>query len=95
MRKYVPEFFDCDSYAAALMGMVAFNFEVNGIARVLDTSGEHSYNAVLICTPSGEKCIWGRVEPQADAFLKDLPRTVHVTGPDSHYPATQGFAVTA
>lgn len=94
VRKYVPEYFDCDSFAAALMGMIAFDFTINGIARVLDTSGQHSYNAVLVCD-DGLTCSWKSVEPQLDKWIADLPRTVNVTGPGNHYPATAGFAVTA
>ena len=100
IHKYVPEFFDCDSFAAALMGMVAYDFEINGICRVLDISGHHSYNAVLVCD-DGKTCSWLRVEPQADLFLEDIAKRgqltagVSVTSPDGAYAATSGFAVTA
>ncbi len=94
IHKYVPEFFDCDSFAAALMGLVAYDFEINGICRVLDISGHHSYNAVLVCD-DGTTCSWLRVEPQADLFLEDISKEVTVTAPDGAYAATSGFAVTA
>ena len=55
------------------MGLVAYDFEINGICRVLDISGHHSYNAVLVCD-DGKTCSWLRVEPQADLFLEDISK---------------------
>lgn len=94
IHKYIPEFFDCDSYSSALMGMVAFDFEVNGIARVLDTSASHSYNAVLVLNDD-KTCSWQKVEPQADIFVEDPPKGMTIVDKDKMYKAERGFAITA
>ena len=98
IHEYVPEFFDCDGFAAAFMGLVAFNYEINGVARVLDSSAGHSYNAVLI-SEDGKTCSWKEVEPQADIFVSDEGSKgssgVTITAPDGAYKAALGFAVTA
>ena len=75
------------------MGMVGYDFELNGVARVLDGSGHHSYNAVLVCD-DGKTCKWLKVEPQADIFVDNPPPNVKVTAPDGAYTAAQGFAIT-
>ena len=95
-HEYVPEFFDCDGFAAAFMGLVAFNFEINGVARVMDNSAHHSYNAVLI-SDDGKTCTWKKVEPQGDVFVdkeKTTPGIV-VIAPDGAYSAQTGIAITA
>ena len=95
IHPYEVDFFDCDSYAAAFVGLVVFNFDINGVARVLDNSAHHSYNAVLI-SDDGKTCYWKTVEPQIDLFTDDKPPPgVHVTVPAGAYKAQSGFAITA
>lgn len=95
IHEYVPEFFDCDSFAAAFMGMVAFDYEINGVVRVLDTSAGHSYNAILV-SEDGKTCTWKEVEPQADILVSSEGKNgVTVQAPDGAYKAEVGFAVTA
>lgn len=94
VHEYVPEFFDCDAFSVAFCGLVAFKYEINGCARVLDSSAGHSYNAVLV-SEDGKTCTWELVEPQADIFVDDLKKSdVTITSPDGAYRARQGFAVT-
>lgn len=93
LHAYRAEFYDCDAFSAAFSGLTSFTFEVNGIARVLDISGHHSYNAVLV-SDDGETCHWRRVEPQSDEFLSNAPRKINVTAPDGAYAAKRGFAIT-
>ena len=92
VHEYVPEFFDCDAFAAAFMGLAAFNYEINGVARVLDSSAGHSYNAVLV-SEDGKTCTWKEVEPQADVFVEDEGKgSITVTAPEGAYKAEVGFA---
>ena len=97
VHEYVPEFFDCDAFSMAFAALVAFNYEINGIARVLDSSAGHSYNAVLI-SEDGKTCSWKEVEPQADIYVSSegqkQPNGIIVKMPNGAYSATLGFAVT-
>ena len=92
LHEYVPELFDCDAFSASFMGAVAYKYEINGIVRVMDISGKHSYNAVLV-VDSGN-CSWKRVEPQADIFIGEPNSGLTVTAPSGAYAATSGFAIT-
>lgn len=94
LHEYQQDFYDCDSFSLSFAGQIVADFAINGICRVLDVSGSHSYNAVLICD-DGKTCRWRRIEPQADKFVSDLPKTINVTAPDGAYKATRGFAITA
>ena len=76
------------------MGLVVWDFEINGVVRVFDNSGHHSYNAVLVCD-DGKTCSWQKVEPQADIFVDHPPAGVKITVPAGTYSASSGFAVTA
>ena len=46
--KYQSDRFDCDKFARVWYGKVAEKFEVNSMAIVVDYSGRHSYNALLV-----------------------------------------------
>ena len=89
VRKYVPDFLDCDGFSSIFMGTVLSLYEVNGIARIFDFGAKHSYNAVLVTSETGG-CEWHRVEPQADMFLMEL-KSSH----PEMYASMEGFAVTA
>ena len=91
--KYTAEFYDCDAFSAVFMGYVAWNFEINGVARVFDNSAGHSYNAVLICD-DGKTCSWSKMEPQDDIFVDSPPKGIKIVNVDKDYLATSGFAVT-
>ena len=45
---YRPNRFDCDSFSRVFWGKVNEQYEVNGLFVVIDYSGKHSYNALLI-----------------------------------------------
>ena len=93
VHQYTPEFFDCDSFSAVFMGWVIWNFEVNGVARTIDESAGHSYNAILVASDDGKSCSWSIVEPQADVIIEDPTKAI--TDNKDIYTATAGFAVTA
>lgn len=93
LHPYIPEFFDCDGFSAVFMGDVLWNYEINGLARVIDFSAHHSYNAVLVCD-DGKTCSWKKVEPQADQFVSERRVTSSKGHPDM-YQAMHGFAVIA
>ena len=65
--KYVRSFFDCNSFADSLKGLVKARWAVNGIGFVADTSGHHAFNAVLISGDDGLEVAF--VEPQRDDWI--------------------------
>ena len=94
--RYEPEFFDCDAFAAAFMGLVVWDFDINGVCRVLDNSAHHSYNAILVVSADGKSCNWELVEPQLDKIVGEPGGPVVITkSGENMYKATDGFAVTA
>lgn len=96
LHPYEADFFDCDGFSAVFVGWTLWNFEINGVVRVFDSSAHHSYNAVLVSDDAGKTCSWQRVEPQTDMFVDDKPPPgVVVKTPEGAYTATSGFAITA
>lgn len=93
VHPYETDIFDCDAYSLCFAAFSAWNFDINGVARVLDNSAHHSYNAVLI-SDDGKTCYWKIVEPQADIFTDDPPPGVKVVAPEGAYKAASGFAIT-
>ena len=93
--RYEENYFDCDAYAAAFMGLVAWRYDINGVARVLDNSAHHSYNAILLVSDDSKTCSWLMVEPQSDGIVGDPSGPVVHTKAGDIYTATAGFAVTA
>lgn len=92
---YAEDFFDCDAFSAVFVGFVLWNYEINGVVRIFDQGGHHSYNAVLVCE-DGKTCSWQKIEPQTDFFVDDKPPAgVTLTIPSGTYAATTGFAITA
>ena len=67
--KYVPTVHDCDDFAFLARGVVPAVADVNGIAVVLDFSGKHAYNLVLVCEADGTRSVEA-VEPQQDRFVR-------------------------
>lgn len=95
VNRYEPDFFDCDSYAAAFLGLIAWDYDVNGVARVLDNSAHHAYNAILVASDDGKTCSWLIVEPQEDKIVGEPSGPVTITKAGDTYKAAAGFAVTA
>ena len=83
--KYVRSFFDCNSIADALKGLVKARWAVNGIGLVVDTSGKHAFNAVLVAGDAAAGLTLAFVEPQRDAFVQPQSKPC--------YDLKQGFAI--
>lgn len=66
-KQYRSEHYDCENFAMALCGQVPMWFDVNGVGFVVDYSGKHAYNAILV-SESGEHLEVIGVEPQNDRW---------------------------
>jgi hypothetical protein len=66
-KQYRSEHYDCDNFAMALCGQVPTLFDVNGVGFVVDFSGGHAYNAILVSESRGHLEVVG-VEPQNDRW---------------------------
>jgi len=67
--RYVSERRDCDDFAMALRGELPLKCQANGIGVVLDWSGGHAYNAILI-RRDDDTIEVGAIEPQSDRLIK-------------------------
>ena len=65
---YEHEVRDCDNYAVFMSGAISMQQGVNGVVIVFDTSGKHSYNAVVVVDADGSMA-FRIAEPQLDAFV--------------------------
>ena len=63
-NKYVPERYDCDSFSRYFWAEINHRYEVNGLMTVVDFSGGHSYNALLVVSPDGKSLSVSLYEPQ-------------------------------
>ena len=93
-NRYEPDLFDCDGFSCAFMGLIAWDFDVNGVVRILDSSAGHSYNAVLVASDDGKSCSFIGIEPQTDTVIGNPPKNITVTAPAGAYKAERGFAIT-
>ena len=84
--KYVATVEDCDDHGALARGVVPAISHANGISWVLDFSGKHSYNLVLVVEADGSFGVEA-VEPQLD---KLVPFTRVGSDP---YAAREGIAI--
>lgn len=66
---YTPEKYDCDSFSRYWWAEVNHRFEVNGMFVVVDYSGAHSYNALLVHNGSGKLSV-RLFEPQNGSYPK-------------------------
>ena len=64
---YTPERYDCDSFSRYFWAEVNHRFEVNGLFVVVDYSGTHSYNALLVHDGKGSLSVL-LFEPQNGQF---------------------------
>ena len=84
-KQYKSEVFDCDDFARCQAALVSLHYNVNGCGQVYDTSGQHSYNVILVT--DGDSVSTRIVEPQTGRILdKDEVGT-------GHYAETEGFVV--
>lgn len=65
VEKYVAEFHDCDQFARELWSRAPNQSGLNSVALVLDFSGQHAYNAIVV--DADGKLVVKFVEPQKDA----------------------------
>ena len=68
---YVDERFDCDDFAWSFKGNVAWKLRVNGVGTVVDFSGSHAYNVVMV-DEDGE-LVFKFMEPQNDRWVMGGP----------------------
>ena len=85
-KNYTPEVFDCDDFAKCQSALVSLKYNVNGCGQVYDTSGQHSYNVLLVIDDGGN-LVTRILEPQ-DA--KILTSDEVDTG---HYKEASGFVI--
>ena len=67
-EKYEVDRFDCDNFAVVFAASVADRFRINGAGIVVDFSGGHAYNAILITGTHGGLSI-GIIEPQNRRYI--------------------------
>ena len=88
---YVAEQRDCDNFAIALAGQVALRLGVNGVGIVLDYSGGHAYNCLLVKDTAKGGCYLRLVEPQSDR----MPQVGDRLSGHEAYQATRGEVIFA
>lgn len=93
---YVSERRDCDNFAVALAGQVGLRFGVNGCGIVVDYSGRHAYNCLLVSTPDADgdgtpDLAIAIVEPQTDR----MPQVGDRLGRHEAYRAERGWILLA
>ena len=86
---YVSEKRDCDNFAIALSGQVGLRLAVNGIGLVVDYSGGHAYNCILV--REGNDLTLRIVEPQTDR----MPAVGSCLSGHEAYKADYGFVMFA
>lgn len=93
--KYVAEKRDCDNFAVALAGQVSLRLGVNGCGIVVDYSGKHAYNCILV---TGDFDKDGKedlkvllVEPQSDT----MPQIGDRIGRHEAYAGQRGVVLMA
>ena len=88
--QYVSERRDCDNFAVALAGQIGLRLRVNGVGVVVDYSGRHAYNVLLV----GDQLVGGPLELKARLIEPQSDRTVNVgdklSGHEA-YKAAEGF----
>lgn len=65
--RYEPERYDCDDFAVAFKAAVSRKLKVNGVGYVIDVSGGHAYNALLVADGDGVAVSF--LEPQNDRLV--------------------------
>ena len=85
-KNYQSEVFDCDDFARCQAALVSLRYNINGIGQVYDTSGQHSYNVLLVVDDSGN-LVTRVLEPQdAQILTADEVDT-------GHYKEASGFII--
>ena len=87
--RYISERRDCDDFAVALKGIVALKYGINAIAMVVDFTGKHAYNLIVVANPDGTFTAHA-LEPQTDQIDTDSRRVQFGKGA---YKAEKGYVV--
>lgn len=88
--KYISSKRDCDNFAIGFAGQCSLRFGVNGAGIVVDISGKHAYNCILV-KELGEDLVVKVLEPQTDGFV-ELGSSL--SGQEA-YVGTKGFILFA
>ena len=65
--QYRADRYDCDDFAFAFKAAVSRKLAVNGVGIVVDWSGKHAYNAILVADANG--LVIKFIEPQSDGLV--------------------------
>lgn len=80
--QYRSDRYDCDDFAIAFRAEVSKKFSINGCGIVVDLSGGHAYNALLVT--EGQELSIRFLEPQNDKLI--------IT-PKGQYRMTKGYVI--
>lgn len=82
---YETDRFDCDKFATYFTAMCALDYGINSAGMVLDYTGSHAYNAILVAPDTtGDDPTFMVLEPQTDQY---------VLNPDTHHVETNGVII--
>ena len=88
-RAYTPERYDCDDFGFSFKGEMCDLYAINGIGLVLDWSGRHCYNCLLVVgTDVNHPLELHFLEPQQDKWI----RVERKDGP-ACYSLTEGMII--
>ena len=102
-KEYKAERYDCDDFAFAFKGSIGARLSVNSIGMVVDYSGGHAYNAILVAYPPNPDS--AAMADGADPLKSDLrvvfiePQNDSVVAKGQEmsdqeiYKMTQGFVI--
>jgi len=74
-RKYISESFDCDKFSIYFKSRMAIDYGINTIGVILDYSGGHAYNLVIVKNPNPQLYLF---EPQTDEIFTYDNRNIRV-----------------
>lgn len=82
VKQYQTDFYDCDDFAITFAGYVCSNFAVNTAGIVVDATGEHCYNSLVVV--NNGVASFAIIEPQSDEWI------IKLHGP---YQAKSGYVI--
>ena len=66
-KRYANDRYDCDDYAFALKGEIGRRYSLNSVGLIIDYSGHHAYNCMIVSDFGKPKVIY--IEPQTDEVV--------------------------
>jgi hypothetical protein len=81
MKEYILDMYDCEDYSFHFKSNVAWFFNVNAVAIVLDYSAQHAYNLILTADVD-EPLIY---EPQLDVIMSISERDTQFYKLEEYY----------